>query len=144
MKIDKVSMDVNKVFDMSFGQRSKEITFCGSVAYNIQDYVFDGSIVINILGRSIDNTCNFIECSAYVSETKLIESRSLLDNVDQIHAVLKNAQVFNIIWVGKEKTEDEEIDSITKSISKIIGFNIWDLLNDIFSEMKNLCSAAME
>lgn len=27
MKIDKVSMDVNKVFDMSFGQRSKEITF---------------------------------------------------------------------------------------------------------------------
>lgn len=144
MKIDKVSMDVNKVFDMSFGQRSKEITFCGSVAYNIQDYVFDGSIIINILGRSIDNTGNFIECSAYVSETKLIESSSLLDNVDQIHAVLKNAQVFNIIWVGKEKTEDEEIDSITKSISKIIGFNIWDLLNDIFSEMKNLCSAAME
>lgn len=144
MKIEKVSMDVNKVFDMSFGQRSKEITFCGSVAYNIQDYVFDGSIVINILGRSIDNTGNFIECSAYVSETKLIESSSLLDNVDQIHAVLKNAQVFNIIWVGKEKTEDEEIDSITKSISKIIGFNIWDLLNDIFSEMKNLCSAAME
>lgn len=144
MKIDKISMDVNKVFDMSFGQRSKEITFCGSVAYNIQDYVFDGSIIINILGRSIDNTGNFIECSAYVSETKLIESSSLLDNVDQIHAVLKDAQVFNIIWVGKDKNEDEEIDSITKSISKIIGFNIWDLLNDIFSEMKNLCSAAME
>lgn len=144
MKIDKVSMDVNKVFDMSFGQRSKEITFCGSVAYNIQDYVFDGSIIINILGRSIDNTDNFIECSAYVSETKFIESSSLLDNVDQVYAVLKNAQIFNIIWVGKEKTEDEEIDSITKSISKIIGFNIWDLLNDIFSEMKNLCSAAME
>lgn len=130
MKIVKVDMESKKLAEVPFGAGLKEIAFHGTAAYAVQTHYFGGTVFVSVTGTTVLNRTKgeVLDCCVSTSNEKV-------SSVNDVESVT-DLKSFNLIWPHENPDDEPDTEKVISNLTETLGFNIWDLVNDVYFELR--------